>query len=61
MRSWSPWFARRVLKKRFPFLRLFEDVELGASFHKQIWPGEIGDDVAAAMSVPIVWGAESRH
>lgn len=41
--------------------RLFElniGNSLNPSFHKSVWPGELGHDNATGLSVPIAWGAE---
>lgn len=41
--------------------RLFEG-NLGnaqtSSFHKSIWPGELGQDNATGLSLPVAWGTE---
>ena len=42
--------------------RLFElDIgnTLSPTFHKSIWPGELGHDNASGLSVPVAWGVES--
>lgn len=32
---------------------------LNASWHKSIWPGELGHDEASGLTVPIAWGVEA--
>ena len=42
--------------------RLFElDIgnTLSPTFHKSIWPGELGHDNASGLTVPVAWGVES--
>lgn len=41
--------------------RLFErntGNSLNPSWHKSVWPGELGHDNATGLSIPIAWGAE---
>ena len=41
--------------------RLFElniGNSLSPTFHKSVWPGELGHDNATGLSVPVAWGAE---
>jgi hypothetical protein len=61
MRSWSPWFARRVWERRSPLGQLLSRSHpLDATFHKQIWPGELNPAWADSLTVPIAWGVESK-
>lgn len=32
---------------------------LSASFHKDLYPGELGHDNATGLSIPVAWGAQS--
>jgi hypothetical protein len=32
---------------------------LDPNFHKRIWPGELGEDFATGLVVPVAWGTGS--